>query len=75
MFSLPPRDKTHSGGIDRVVGKELSELIRIRDQSRLRAFAVQEDDKQKIIDISDNVEKARKCLMVRDRELKTRRQR
>ena len=40
------------------------ELYQIRNQSRLRAFAVLEDDKQKIIDIFDNVERARKCLMV-----------
>ena len=44
---------------------QLAALLRVKEQSSLRKFAVQEDDKKKMIEIFDNVEDARKRLMVR----------
>ncbi|KAH6879368.1 hypothetical protein BKA70DRAFT_1239350 [Coprinopsis sp. MPI-PUGE-AT-0042] len=49
----------------REVGTEMDKLVEIRKQSRLRSFAVQEEDEQKIVDIFDSMDSARKRLMVR----------
>ncbi|KAH6879378.1 hypothetical protein BKA70DRAFT_1576263 [Coprinopsis sp. MPI-PUGE-AT-0042] len=48
----------------REVGAELVKLVEIRGQSRLRSFAVQEEDEQKIVDIFDSMDSARKRLML-----------
>ena len=47
------------------IGNELAALVRIQEQSRLQGFALQESDKQKIIEIFENVDESRKRLMVR----------
>jgi hypothetical protein len=44
---------------------QLAKLFQIKRQSRARSFALQEDDKQTIVDIFDAVEDARNLLMVR----------
>ncbi|KAH6893834.1 hypothetical protein BKA70DRAFT_814636 [Coprinopsis sp. MPI-PUGE-AT-0042] len=45
-------------------GEQLEQLIKIRNQSRFRDFALQEDDKQKIAQIFVCVDQARERLML-----------
>jgi hypothetical protein len=42
----------------------LEGLVQIKNQSRMRRFAVQEDDEEKIVNIFDNMKEARHRLMV-----------
>ncbi|KAH6909621.1 hypothetical protein BKA70DRAFT_204331 [Coprinopsis sp. MPI-PUGE-AT-0042] len=48
----------------RDAGKQLKELIKIKNQSQFRNFALQEEDKQKIDQIFKSVDQARERLMV-----------
>ncbi|KAH6867764.1 hypothetical protein BKA70DRAFT_1414440 [Coprinopsis sp. MPI-PUGE-AT-0042] len=46
------------------VNMQLARLVQIKRQTRLRSFALQEDDKKTIVEIFDAVEDARNLLMV-----------
>jgi len=49
----------------RTVAEELEKLRHLKEQSRFRKFAIQEDDKKRIAEIFERINEARRRLGVR----------
>jgi hypothetical protein len=57
-------DDAHATNCPSVLSEELGNFETIQDQSRLHNFLVQEEDKQKIVEIFERVKEARQNMIV-----------
>jgi hypothetical protein len=61
---LPGFDSALTASCRSVLSKELKAFDAIKEQSKTRQFLVQEDDKQKLVNIFERVNEARQNMIV-----------